>query len=395
MFETLQPTPPDKILSLIDLFGDDPRPHKIDLGVGVYRDSAGHTPVMPVVREAERRLYEIEETKAYLGPGGDPAYYAGIAGLVFGAALPADRLASAQTPGGAGALRILAGLVARAHPRTSVWLPDPTWVNHHAIFADAGLATRSYPYFDPVSGGVRIEAMITALHEAAPGDVVLLHGCCHNPTGASLIEPEWERVCEVALARGLVPFIDLAYQGFGDGLDPDAHAVRLFARRLPEMLVAVSSCKNFSIYRERTGCAFAMTDSPGRAGIVRGQLLACARIAYSMPPDHGGSLVRIILQDPALSVQWREELESMRSRIVALRARLARAFAERSNSDRYDFLTRHRGMFSLVGTTPEQVERLRREHAVYMVEDGRINIAGLTEEQVERFVSAVVAVSRP
>jgi aromatic-amino-acid transaminase len=395
MFEALQPSPPDKILSLIGLFRDDPRPHKIDLGVGVYRDSAGRTPVMRAVREAERRLYETEETKAYLGPGGDPAYCAGIAGLVFGDALPADRLASAQTPGGAGALRVLAGLVARARPRASVWLPDPTWVNHHAIFADAGLATRSYPYFDRDSSGVHIDAMIAGLRVAEPGDVVLLHGCCHNPTGASLVAAEWERVCELVLARGLVPFIDLAYQGFGDGLDEDAQAVRLFARRLPEMLVAVSSCKNFSIYRERTGCAFVLADSPVRAEVTHGQLLTCARIAYSMPPDHGGSLVRIILQDPALAAQWREELESMRSRIVALRTRLAGAFAERSNSDRYEFLLRHRGMFSLIGTTPEQVERLRREHAIYMVEDGRINIAGLTEDQVERFVSAVVAVSRP
>ncbi|MFO1298902.1 MAG: amino acid aminotransferase [Burkholderiaceae bacterium] len=394
MFEALQPPAPDKILSLIGLFRDDPRPHKIDLGVGVYRDSAGRTPVMRAVREAERRLYETEETKAYLGPGGDPSYCGAVAQLVFGDSLAADRLASAQTPGGAGALRILASLVARAHPGAAVWLPDPTWVNHHAIFADAGLATRSYPYFDPIGGGVRIDAMIAELGRAAPGDIVLLHGCCHNPTGAGLASGEWEQVCELVLARGLVPFVDLAYQGFGDGLDQDAEAVRLFARRVPEMLVAVSNCKNFSIYRERTGCAFVLTDSPARVQAVQGQLLTCARIAYSMPPDHGGSLVRIILQDPALAGQWREELEAMRSRIMALRGQLAAAFAERSNSDRYAFLLRHRGMFSLIGTTPQQVERLRGEHAIYMVEDGRINIAGLTEDQVERFVSAVLAVIR-
>ncbi|MCL4182231.1 MAG: aspartate/tyrosine/aromatic aminotransferase [Burkholderiaceae bacterium] len=394
MFELLQPSPPDKILSLIDLFRGDPRPHKIDLGVGVYRDSAGRTPVMRAVREAERRLYETEDTKAYLGPGGDPAYCGSIAKLVLGDDAPVDRLASAQTPGGAGALRILAALIARARPQASVWLPDPTWVNHHAIFSDAGLATRVYPYFDPVGSCVQLEAMLAGLHDAAPGDVVLLHGCCHNPTGASLAEDDWERVCELVLARGLVPFVDLAYQGFGDGLDEDAHAVRLFARRLPEMLVAVSSCKNFSIYRERTGCAFVLADTAARAGIARGQLLTCARIAYSMPPDHGGSLVRIILQDPALSAQWREELGTMRDRIVALRSELARVFAEHSNSNRYDFLRRHRGMFSLIGTTAAQVERLRREHAIYMVDDGRVNIAGLQEGQVESFVSAVVAVSR-
>ncbi len=394
MFEVLQPSPPDKILSLMGLFRDDPRAHKIDLGVGVYRDSSGRTPVMRAVREAERRLFEIEETKAYLGPGGDPGYRAAIAELVFGGTLPADRLASAQTPGGAGALRILAGLVARARPGVSVWLPDPTWVNHPAIFADAGLATRTYPYFDPAGSGVRIDAMMAALRQAAPGDLVLLHGCCHNPTGASLVASEWEQICDIIVARGLVPFIDFAYQGFGDGLDQDAQAVRRFASRLPEMLVAVSSCKNFSIYRERTGCAFVVADSAARAEVIQGQLLTCARIAYSMPPDHGGSLVRIILQDPALKAQWRKELESMRARIVDLRTRLASAFAEHSNSNRYGFLISHRGMFSLIGTTPEQVARLRREHAIYMVEDGRINIAGLAEEQVERFASAVVAVSR-
>lgn len=394
MFELLQPSPPDKILSLMDLFRADPRPRKIDLGVGVYRDSAGRTPVMRAVREAERRLYETEDTKAYLGPGGDAAYCACVAGLVFGDDVPVDRLASAQTPGGAGALRILAGLIARARPQAVIWLPDPTWVNHHAIFADAGLATRVYPYFDPVGSAVRLEAMLTGLHDAAPGDVVLLHGCCHNPTGASLVPQEWEHVCALMLARGLVPFVDLAYQGFGDGLDEDAHGVRLLARRMPEMLLAVSNCKNFSIYRERTGCAFVLADTAVRAGIARGQLLTCARIAYSMPPDHGGSLVRIILQDPALAAQWRKELDAMRERIAALRGELVRAFAERSNSDRYDFLRRHRGMFSLMGTTPAQVERLRREHAIYMVEDGRVNIAGLREEQVDPFVSALVEVSR-
>jgi aspartate/tyrosine/aromatic aminotransferase len=392
MFETLQPAAPDKILSLMGLFRNDTRPNKIDLGVGVYRDTAGRTPVMRTVREAERRLYETEDTKTYLGPGGDAGYCAAIAPIVFGDSYPAERIRAAQTPGGAGALRILAGLIARARPDATVWVPDPTWINHPSILADARLKTREYTYFDPASSGVRFEAMLASLGEAAAGDVVLLHGCCHNPTGASLTDGEWDRVCDLLLARRLVPFVDLAYQGFGDGLEPDAYAVRLFARRLPEMLLAISNCKNFSIYRERTGCAFVMAESAACADITHGQLLIGARVGYSMPPDHGGSIVRIILQDAALCAEWRIELEAMRARVVSLRTDLAAAFRLRTNSDRYDFLTRHRGMFSLIGTTPEQAERLRSDHAVYIVADGRINVAGLRKEQIEPFVAAVLAV---
>jgi aspartate/tyrosine/aromatic aminotransferase len=392
MFEALEAAAPDKILSLMGMFRSDPRAHKIDLGVGVYRDAAGRTPVMRTVREAERRLYESEDTKTYLGPGGDAAYCAAIASVVFGDSYPAERIRAAQTPGGAGALRIIASLIERAQPGVTVWMPDPTWINHPSILADARLKTREYAYFDPAGSGVRVDAMLDSLRQAAPGDVVLLHGCCHNPTGASLADSDWDSVCDLLLERRLVPFVDLAYQGFGDGLDADAYAVRLFARRLPEMLLAVSNCKNFSIYRERTGCAFVMADSAARAEIVHGQLLIGARVGYSMPPDHGGSIVRIILQDAALAAEWRLELESMRARVVSLRADLAESFRRRTNTDDYDFLIRHRGMFSLIGTTPEQAERLRRDHAVYIVADGRINVAGLRNEQIEPFVSAVLAV---
>ncbi len=392
MFETLEAAAPDKILSLMGLFRSDPRAHKIDLGVGVYRDAAGHTPVMRAVREAERRLYENEDTKTYLGPGGDPVYCETAAHIVFGESFPAERIRAAQTPGGAGALRIVAGLIARARPGTTVWIPDPTWVNHPSIFADAGLKTRDYTYFDAASSGVNIDAMLSSLRQAGPGEVILLHGCCHNPTGASLSSAEWDDVCDLLLERRLVPFVDLAYQGFGEGLDPDAYAVRLFARRLPEMLVAMSNCKNFSIYRERTGCAYVMAESPARADVAHGQLLIGARVGYSMPPDHGGSIVRIILQDKVLAADWRRELDSMREHIVSMRAKLAEAFRLRTNTDSYDFLVRHRGMFSLIGATPEQAEQLRRDHAVYIVADGRINVAGLREEQIEPFVAAVLAV---
>ena len=392
MFEVLNPAPPDKILSLIGLFRDDPRQDKIDLGIGVYRDATGRTPVLRTVREAERRLYEKEDTKTYLGPGGDAAFCEAVAPVVFGESFAADRIRAAQTPGGAGALRILAGLIARARPGATVWIPDPTWVNHLSILEDAGLKPSIYAYFDAASGEARIDAMLSGLRHAAAGDVILLHGCCHNPTGASLTHADWDAVCDLLQERDLVPFVDLAYQGFGDGLEQDAYAVRLFARRLPEMLVAVSCSKNFSIYRERTGCAFVLGDSRARADNALSQLLVAARVGYSMPPDHGASIVRIILQDPALAADWRIEVEAMRARIVALRAALARAFSARTNSGRYDFLIRHRGMFSLLGTTPAQAERLRRDHGVYIVADGRINVAGLKEEQIEPFVTAVLAV---
>ncbi|MCL4746265.1 MAG: aromatic amino acid transaminase, partial [Burkholderiaceae bacterium] len=340
MLERLEPAPADKILSLIGLFRDDPRDCKIDLGVGVYRDASGRTPILATVREAERRLYDDEVSKAYLGPGGDAAFCDAVAKLVFGDALDRGRTRAAQTPGGAGALRILCGLIARARPGATVWVPDPTWVNHESILADARLKCRRYAFFDPKTREARVDAMLSGLRQASPGDVVLLHGCCHNPTGASLGEADWNAVCELLSERELLPFVDLAYQGFGDGLEADAAAVRLLARRLPEMLVAVSCSKNFSIYRERTGSAFVLADNGARADIALGQLLTCARIGYSMPPDHGASIVRIILEDRSLAAQWRVEVEVMRTRVIALRARLASAFAAATRSDRYGFIDR-------------------------------------------------------
>ncbi len=391
MLERLEPAPADKILSLIGLFRDDPRGDKIDLGVGVYRDASGRTPILATVREAERRLYESEVSKAYLGPGGDAAFCDAVAKLVFGEALDRDRTRAAQTPGGAGALRILSALIARARPGATVWVSDPTWVNHESILADAGLKCRRYGYFDPATREAKVDAMLSDLQRASPGDVVLLHGCCHNPTGASLGEADWSAVCDLLSERDLLPFVDLAYQGFGDGIEPDAASVRLFARRFPEMLVAVSCSKNFSIYRERTGAAFILADTSARADIALGQLLVAARIGYSMPPDHGASIVRIVLEDPSLAARWRQEVEAMRTRVIALREALAGAFAAATQSDRYAFIDRHRGMFSLLGTSAAQVERLRREHGIYLVSDGRFNVAGLREDQIGRFVAAVLA----
>ncbi len=394
MFETLQPAPPDKILSLMGLYRDDPRPHKIDLGVGVYRDVEGRTPIMAAVREAERRLHDLETTKSYLGPGGDPGYCDAIAQLVFAGQAPRARLRSAQTPGGAGALRILCGLIARARPAATVWVPVPTWVNHLAILADAGLPVRTHRYLDAAGHGVAFDAMMAELQGVAAGDIVLLHGCCHNPGGASLDRGQWDAVADLLERRDAIPFVDLAYQGFGLGLDDDAYAVRLFARRLPEMVVAVSSSKNFGIYRERTGAAFVLAAGAPSADAAHSHLLVAARNSYSMPPDHGAALVRIVWNDAALRAQWLAELEAMRTHVVGVRRALAEAFAAAAGSRRYDFIARHHGMFSLLGTRPEQVRRLRDEHAVYLVEDGRINLAGLRPDQIGAFVDAVLAVTR-
>jgi aromatic-amino-acid transaminase len=392
MFETLTAAPPDKIIALMGQFREDPRPGKIDLGVGVYKDAKGNTPIMAAVREAEKRLYERQSTKTYVGMGGDPLFNAAMIGLVFGGDADRARIRAAQAPGGSGALRILAELIARAKPGATVWLSDPTWPNHVPLIRAAGVTTRDYPYFDAATGTVRFDAMMETLKTAAPGDVVLLHGCCHNPTGANLDHGQWEAVAELFVSRGLFPFVDLAYQGFGDGLEEDAYGVRLLATRVPEMAVAASCSKNFAVYRDRVGTAFLLGKSAAEADIAHTQLLSVARGMYSMPPDHAAAAIRIILEDKDLTASWKEELESMRQRMVSLREGFADALRRQSNSDRFDFIARHRGMFSRLGATPAQVEKLRTEHGVYMVGDSRINVAGLPEDRLDALAAAVVSV---
>ncbi|MCX8998931.1 aspartate/tyrosine/aromatic aminotransferase [Rhizobiaceae bacterium BDR2-2] len=390
MFEKLQAPPPDKILSLISAYAEDGRAGKIDLGVGVYRDETGATPVLASVREAERRLLAAQTTKSYLGMGGDPTFCRVIVPLVFGADAPAERIRALQTPGGSGALSILMGFAARLTSR--IHIPEPSWGNHAAIARHVGLEIVRYPYFDAATGRVDFPAMKAALERAEPGDLVLLHGCCHNPTGADLTRGEWSELAGVLAERKLLALVDIAYQGFGDGLEEDAWAVRHLAGLLPEMLVASSCSKNFGIYRDRTGAAFVLGRSPEEAAIAEAQLMAEARTGYSMPPDHGAAVVRIILEDADLTARWRNEVETMRRRIADLRRGLAEAFRRRTNSGAYDFLTENRGMFSLIGVTPEEALRLRQEFGVYLVDDGRINIAGLKEDQIDAFVEAVVTV---
>ncbi|MGN6767992.1 MAG: aromatic amino acid transaminase [Rhizobiaceae bacterium] len=392
MFETLTAAPPDKIIALMGQFREDPRAGKIDLGVGVYKDAKGNTPIMVAIREAEKLLYERQSTKTYVGMAGDPLFNAAMIGLVFGEDADRARIRAAQAPGGSGALRILAELIARAKPGATVWLSDPTWPNHVPLIRAAGVTTKDYPYFDAATGIVRFDAMMDALKKATPGDVVLLHGCCHNPTGANLDHGQWEAVADLLVSRGLFPFVDLAYQGFGDGLEEDAYGVRLLASRVPEMAVAASCSKNFAVYRDRVGTAFLLGKGAAEADIAYSQLLSVARGMYSMPPDHAAAAIRIILEDKDLTARWKEELETMRQRMVSLREGFADALRRQSNSDRFDFIARHRGMFSRIGATPAQVEKLRAEHGVYMVGDSRINVAGLPEDRLDTLAASIISV---
>lgn len=392
MFETLKPAPTDKILALIGLYRADPRPNKVDLGVGVYKDSAGKTVVMRAVREAEKRLLQSQDTKTYLGLAGDTAFNAAMIDLVFGKAADTGRIRAVQAPGGSGALRLVAELLQRLRPGATVWMSDPTWPNHQQVMRAAGLTTRDYPYFDAATGAVRFDAMMETLETAAAGDVVLLHGCCHNPTGANLDAAQWAAVTDRMLRKGLLPFIDIAYQGFGEGLETDAEGLRHVAGKVPELVVAASCSKNFAVYRDRVGAAMVMAKDGPLADIAVGQMLSAARTLYSMPPDHGAAAVRIVLEDPALRADWEAELEEMRLRMLRLRKEFADALRRNSNSDRFDFVAEHRGMFSRLGLTEAQVQRLRDEHAVYMVGDSRINVAGLPEGKLDDLAKAIVAV---
>jgi aromatic-amino-acid transaminase len=392
MFESLSAAKPDAILALLGMFRDDLRSNKIDLGVGVYKDASGNTPVMSAIRKAERMLYESQTTKTYVGPAGDAGFNAAMTRLIFGEEGPLERIRAAQAPGGSGALRILAELLRRARPDTTVWVSDPTWPNHVPLLGAAGLKLEKYPYFDPATGTVLFDDMVACLETARAGDTVLLHGCCHNPTGANLTASEWERITDLILERELFPFVDLAYQGFGDGLEEDVAGLRAMAGRVPEMAVAASCSKNFAVYRERTGAAFVMGRTPAETDIAVGQLLSVARGNYSMPPDHGGAAVKLVLESAELTAEWKQELDAMRLRMLSLREGFAEALRRQSNSDRFDFLKHHRGMFSRIGATPDQVERLRTEHGVYIVGDGRINVAGLPEDGLDGLAAAILGV---
>ncbi|NUB46023.1 aspartate/tyrosine/aromatic aminotransferase [Fertoebacter nigrum] len=393
MLTELKAQPADKILQLIQMFKDDPRPVKIDLGVGVYKDATGLTPVMRAVKAAEKTLWETQTTKTYTGLAGDPAFATAMAGMILAGAVADDRIAAVATPGGTGAIRQALELVRMAAPQATVWLSNPTWPNHPSIIRYLGIPMREYRYFDAESGAVDFDGMMADLDAVKPGDVVLLHGCCHNPTGANLNMVEWAAVAALLNRRHAVPLVDLAYQGFGDGLEEDAAPTRLIARECPEVLIAASCSKNFGIYRERTGILMTIGDAGLRA-VTQGNLAFLNRQNYSFPPDHGARLVTMILENAALTALWKSELEEVRLNMLTLRQALADALRAETGSDRFGFVGAHRGMFSRLGITADQVERLRVEHGIYMVGDSRLNIAGLNAQTVPVLAKAVAQVIR-
>jgi aromatic-amino-acid transaminase len=392
MFETLIPQPADKILALVQKFKDDPTPHKIDLGVGVYKNAQGVTPVMRAVKAAEHQLWQQETTKSYVGLTGDPAFSDAVIDLVLGDAVPRGTVAAAATPGGTGAVRQAFELAKLANPNVRVFVSNPTWPNHVSILGYLGIEMVPFRYFDAATCGLDFEGMMTDLAEAKAGDVVLLHGCCHNPTGANPNSSQWQAVVDLLARTGATPMIDIAYQGFGDGLQEDAAATRLITSSLPETVIAASCSKNFGIYRERTGLLMAVSQDASKHLVTQGTLAYLNRQNFSFPPDHGARLVTMVLTDPDLCEDWKAELEQVRLGMLDLRQKLASELQTRAGSDRFSFLAQHRGMFSRLGTTPELVERLRVEHAIYMVSDSRMNIAGLNAQTVPILAQAIIDV---
>ena len=389
MFEALPDAKPDAILALMQEFRADTRTNKLDLGVGVYKDGEGKTPVMKAIKSAESKLIDTQETKAYVAPTGSAPFCSAMIDLVFGADADKTRIRAAQSVGGSGALRVLADLMRRSRPDAKIWVSDPSWPNHIPLLGAAGFELARYPYYDVNTGKADIDAIIGSLSTAASGDIVVLHGCCHNPTGADLSQDDWNKIIDVMLEKELFPFVDIAYQGFGLGLEEDAMGVRLLAERMPELVVAASCSKNVGLYRERVGAAIVMGRNEAEATRAFGSLTTVIRSNYSMPPDHGANATEIVLTDGALNTQWREELESMRVRMVGLRKTFSDAMRKRSNSDRFDYIAEQNGMFSRLPLTPAQIDTLRNDHAIYIVGDGRINVAGLPEGSIDELADAI------
>jgi len=390
MFEHLSAQKPDGILMLMQMYREDPRTDKVDLGVGVYKDASGNTPIMRAIKTAEQQLWEAETSKSYVGLVGDPAFSDAMIKLVLGDAVAREGVAAAATPGGTGAVRQAFELIQMARPDARIFVSNPTWPNHLSILDHLGIEKVLYRYFDDTTRGVDFDGMMADLKTARAGDVVLLHGCCHNPTGANLTMAQWQDVIAVLQDTGAVPMIDIAYQGFGDGLDADAAATRAVAAAVPECLIAASCSKNFGIYRERTGILMMVANGTDKA-ISQGTLAFLNRQNYSFPPDHGARLVTMILNDDALRADWMAELEDVRLSMLRLREQLARALQQRAGSDRFGFLAEHRGMFSRIGATPEQVVKMREDHGIYMVGDSRMNIAGLNAKSIPILADAIIA----
>ncbi len=390
MLTNLKEQPKDKILGLMAMYRDDPRPTKVDLGVGVYKNADGVTPVMRAVKAAERKIIEEQTSKAYTGLAGDPSYADAMIDMLLAGAVERDRLAAVATPGGTGAIRQAFELIKMANPKARVFVSDPTWPNHVSILGYLGIEMVKYRYFDDETRGVNFAGMMEDLADVTSDDVVLLHGCCHNPTGANLNLTQWQEIVDLINEKGCTPMIDIAYQGFGDGLEEDAAATRLVAKSVPELLIAASCSKNFGIYRERTGLLIAMSEKAENTAVTQGNLNHLNRQNFSFPPDHGARVVTTILTDPELKADWMAELEETRLGMLALREQLASELQRLSGSDRFGFLAQHRGMFSRLGTTPDLVEKIRVDNAIYMVGDSRMNIAGLNAHTVPVLAKAIV-----
>lgn len=391
MFELLKEQPADKILMLMQAFREDPREQKIDLGVGVYKDAEGRTPIMRAIKTAEKQLWETETTKSYTGLAGDVGFADAMFGLLMGDAVPRNCVAAAATPGGTGAVRQGFDMIRMADREARVFVSDPSWPNHITMLKHLEMHMQPYRYFDSETRAVDFAGMMEDLADARVGDVVLLHGCCHNPTGANLNATQWQEVIDLLLKNGSTPMIDIAYQGFGDGLDEDAAGLRMVVSQMPEVLVAASCSKNFGVYRERTGLLMAVAQDPVRQKANQGMLNHLNRQNFSFPPDHGARLVTMVLDDPALRADWEEEVREIREGVLGLREQLAAELQRLTGSDRFGFIAQHRGMFSRLGATPEQVEAMRQSHGVYMVGDSRINVAGLNARTVPVLAEAMVA----
>lgn len=389
MLEHLKDQPADKILMLMQALREDPRTDKIDLGVGVYKDATGLTPVMRSVKKAEQMIWTSQDSKSYTGLAGDPAYSDAMINLVLGDTVARDRIGAVATPGGTGAIRQALELIKMASPDATVWISAPTWPNHPSIIKYLGMKMAEYRYFDEPTCTVDFSSMMRDLDGLKSGDVVLLHGCCHNPTGANLNAEQWAETIALLKAKGAVPLVDIAYQGFGDGLADDAAATRAIVAGMDECLIAASCSKNFGIYRERTGILMAIARDPAEAKRAQGSLAFLNRQNYSFPPDHGARIVTTILNNAELRADWEAELEEVRNSMLGLRTQLADELRLLSNSDRFDFIARHRGMFSRLGTTPDKVELMRANAGIYMVSDSRMNIAGLNAETVPILARAI------
>jgi aspartate aminotransferase len=395
MFEALSQLPADAILGLSIAYAKDTNPLKVDLGVGVYKNDAGVTPIMKAVAEAEILRIKQETTKAYTPPAGYPGANEAVTQLIFGKgnlAVHNQRVRTLQTPGGCGALRVAAELIQRAKPGASLWVSTPTWANHVPLLGNAGLTLREYPYYDYASHSIDFVAMINAFKAIPRGDLVLLHACCHNPSGADLSQTQWQQVVSICEERNLVPFVDMAYQGFGEGLEQDTYGLRLLASKVPEMIVATSFSKNFGLYRERAGALSVLFANEKNANAGNSQLLNVTRGLYSMPPAHGAALIDIILHSDELTQVWSDELSLMRLRIKNLRVDLVKSLNQRQTKRDFSFIAKEFGMFSFLGLSVEQVQRLKNNFSIYMTDTSRISVAGLTQEKMDYVSDAIVSV---